>query len=110
MSTILNECEPAGPAETAPAGPLPPAKPRGAEQELFWQNRELTAFHRISEVMLSGGSEQSVFDTIARETSEVRRGFLPVPAGMNLAQGLVFLQQNENQSAQLMPISLVRGR
>ncbi len=44
-------------------------KTRGAEQELFWQNRELTAFHRISEVMLSGESEQSIFDTIARETS-----------------------------------------
>ncbi len=44
-------------------------KSRGAEQELFWQNRELTAFHRISEVMLSGESEQSIFDTIARETS-----------------------------------------
>jgi PAS domain S-box-containing protein len=44
-------------------------KARGAEQELFWQNRELTAFHRISEVMLSGESEQSIFDTIARETS-----------------------------------------
>ena len=44
-------------------------KSRVAEQELFWQNRELTAFHRISEVMLSGESEQSIFDTIARETS-----------------------------------------
>ena len=46
----------------------PPAAPR-PEQELFWQNRELTAFHRISEVMLSGKSEQSIFDTIAREAS-----------------------------------------
>jgi len=42
---------------------------RHTEQELFWQNRELTAFHRISEVMLSGESTQSIFDTIARETS-----------------------------------------
>jgi PAS domain S-box-containing protein len=50
--------------------PLPTALvPSRAEQELFWQNRELTAFHRISEVMLSGQSEQSIFDTIARETS-----------------------------------------
>ena len=32
------------------------SKSRRAEQELFWQNRELTAFHRISEVMLSGQS------------------------------------------------------
>jgi len=42
---------------------------RRAERELFWQNRELTAFHRISEVMLSDRSNQSIFDTIARETS-----------------------------------------
>ena len=42
---------------------------RRAERELFWQNRELTTFHRISEVMLSGQSTQSIFDTIARETS-----------------------------------------
>jgi PAS domain S-box-containing protein len=61
MSAILNEQPPV----FRPDSP----KPRGAEQELFWQNRELTAFHRISEVMLSGESEQSVFDTIARETS-----------------------------------------
>ncbi len=44
-------------------------KSRRVEQELFWQNRELTAFHRISEVMLSGQSTQFIFDTIARETS-----------------------------------------
>ncbi|HSY18746.1 MAG TPA: ATP-binding protein [Candidatus Acidoferrales bacterium] len=69
MSAILNESKPADAAETAPAPSRPAGKPRGAEQELFWQNRELTAFHRISEVMLSDGSEQSVFDTIARETS-----------------------------------------
>ncbi len=69
MSAILNESRPATVAETLPPLTPSPAKPRGAEQELFWQNRELTAFHRISEVMLSGESEQLVFDTIARETS-----------------------------------------
>ena len=69
MSAILNDCQPENPAGTKPPPPEGPGKRRGAEQELFWQNRELTAFHRISEVMLSGGSEQSVFDTIARETS-----------------------------------------
>jgi PAS domain S-box-containing protein len=69
MSAILNESGPAEPAGTMPALPPPAGKLRGAEQELFWQNRELTAFHRISEMMLSGESEQSVFDTIARETS-----------------------------------------
>lgn len=42
---------------------------RRAERELFWQNRELTAFHRISEVMLSDKSTQAIFDAIARETS-----------------------------------------
>jgi len=42
---------------------------RRAERELLWQNRELTAFHRISEVMLSDQSTQDIFDTIARETS-----------------------------------------
>ena len=61
MSAILNE----PPPTFLPDAP----KLLGTEQELFWQNRELTAFHRISEVMLSGESEQSVFDTIAREAS-----------------------------------------
>ena len=71
MSAILTEGDAA--LETRPDAQniFAPAagKPRGAEPELFWQNRELTAFHRISEVMLSGESEQSIFDTIARETS-----------------------------------------
>jgi PAS domain S-box-containing protein len=44
-----------------------------AEKELFWQNRELTAFHRISEVMLSSQDTQTIFDTIAREASEMAR-------------------------------------
>src|SRR5579871_3430730 len=66
MSAILNEHKPADPAETVPDLP---ANPPGVDGELSWQNRELTAFHRISEVMLGGGSEQSVFDTVARETS-----------------------------------------
>ena len=53
------------------AAPAPPAGGRELRpgQEFFWQNRELTAFHRISEVMLSGQSTQFIFDTIARETS-----------------------------------------
>jgi PAS domain S-box-containing protein len=44
---------------------------RRADQELYWQNRELTAFHRISEVMLSNQPTQFIFDTIARETSSM---------------------------------------
>ena len=33
--------------------------------------------------------------TFARETSEVRGGFVPVPAGMHLAQGLALLNQSQ---------------
>ena len=53
--------------EEMSAPPVQP--PLRTEQELFWQHRELTAFHRISEVMQSARSEQFIFDTIARETS-----------------------------------------
>ena len=43
-----------------------------------------------------------LFKTIAKETSEVRGGFAPVPAGMNLSQGLALLQ-NDSNTAQLVP-------
>lgn len=33
--------------------------------------------------------------SFARDTSEARGGFAPVPAGMNLAQGMALLQQIE---------------
>ena len=33
--------------------------------------------------------------TFARETSEMRGGFVPVPAGMHLAQGLALLNQSQ---------------
>ena len=46
-----------------------PAEPR--EAELLWRNRQLTAFQRISEVMLADEKEQTIFDTIAREASEM---------------------------------------
>jgi hypothetical protein len=36
--------------------------------------------------------------TYARETSEARGGFLPVPAGMNLAQGVALLERTQAQS------------
>jgi PAS domain S-box-containing protein len=42
-----------------------------AEHELFWQHRELKAFHRISEVMLSGQPDEAIFDIVAREASEM---------------------------------------
>jgi len=41
------------------------------EAELLWRNRQLTAFQRISEVMLTDVPEQTLFDTIAREASEM---------------------------------------
>jgi hypothetical protein len=36
--------------------------------------------------------------TFARETSEARGGFLPVPAGLNLAQGRLLLDQSGSQA------------
>jgi hypothetical protein len=42
--------------------------------------------------------------TFARETSEVRGGFVPVPAGMHLAQGLALLNQSQVQ-AEVQPRS-----
>ncbi len=44
-----------------------------------------------------------LFKTIARETSEKRGGFLPVPAGLNLAQGVSLLDQAQPDSALLAP-------
>jgi len=41
------------------------------EAELLWRNRQLTAFQRISEVMLAEEKEQTLFDTIAREAGEM---------------------------------------
>jgi PAS domain S-box-containing protein len=41
------------------------------EAELLWRNRQLTAFQRISEVMLAETREEALFDTIAREASEM---------------------------------------
>ncbi|HTR41861.1 MAG TPA: PAS domain S-box protein [Pseudomonadales bacterium] len=46
-------------------------KPRRIEQELSWQNRELAALHRVSEIMLSGQPEQEIFDTIAGEIAGI---------------------------------------
>jgi hypothetical protein len=46
-------------------------KSRRMERDLFWQNRELTALHRISEIMLSGQPEQEIFDAIAGEVAGI---------------------------------------
>ncbi len=46
--------------------------------------------------------------TFARETSEVRGGFVPVPAGMHVAQGLALLNQSQVE-AEVQPRSLSRS-
>ncbi|MGD0901520.1 MAG: hypothetical protein ABR924_01135 [Terracidiphilus sp.] len=43
--------------------------------------------------------------TFARETSEARGGFLPVPAGMNLAQGRLLLEEDQTQARNQAPAS-----
>jgi len=47
-----------------------------------------------------------LFKTIARETSEIRSGFSPVPAGISLGQGVSLLDQGESSSALISPVSL----
>jgi hypothetical protein len=51
-----------------------------------------------------------LFKTIAKETSEVRGGFVPVPAGMNLAQGLALLQSDSNTAMLTPAVYLKRTR
>jgi hypothetical protein len=53
------------------------------------------------EIHMSGRA--FLLKSIARETSEQRGGFAPVPAGMNLAQGLTLLDRSASTSAQVMP-------
>ncbi len=55
------------------------------------------------EIHISGHA--MLFNTIARQTSETRGGFAPVPAGINLAQGMHILQQADPRSA---PTTLAR--
>ena len=38
---------------------------------------------------------RALVKSFAKETSEVRGGFAPVPAGMNLTQGMALLQQTD---------------
>jgi len=51
-----------------------------------------------------------LFKTIARETSEIRSGFSPVPAGISLGQGVSLLYQGEMSSALISPVSLTFTR
>jgi hypothetical protein len=56
------------------------------------------------EVHMSGRA--MLFKTIARETSEVRGGFVPVPAGINFAQGVSLLSHVQVDSALVSPIQV----
>jgi len=58
------------------------------------------------EVHMSGRA--MLFKTIARETSQIRGGFIPVPAGMTLAQGLAFLDQSDARFPSVTPAALAR--
>lgn len=51
-----------------------------------------------------------LFKTIARETSELRGGFVAVPPGMNLAQGVSLLNQVESSGAVVLPANLALSR
>jgi hypothetical protein len=42
--------------------------------------------------------------SFAKETSEVRGGFVPVPAAMNLAQGMAVLNQSEPMNAEVKSV------
>ncbi|HEX4264108.1 MAG TPA: PAS domain S-box protein [Verrucomicrobiae bacterium] len=55
----------------SPPAAAGPESAEAREAELLWRNRQLTAFQRISEVMLVDKEEQTIFDTIAREASEM---------------------------------------
>jgi hypothetical protein len=56
------------------------------------------------EVHMSGRA--MLFKTIARETSEVRGGFAPVPPALNLAQGMALLAPAETQAAVQTPAQI----
>jgi len=51
-----------------------------------------------------------LFKTIVHETSELRRGFVAVPPGMNLAQGVLLLNETELSSAAVSPASFAVSR
>ena len=60
------------------------------------------------EVHMSGRA--MIFKTIAREMSETRGGFVPVPAGMNLTQGMALLEQTETRAAVMTPTAFATSR
>jgi hypothetical protein len=60
------------------------------------------------EIHMSGRA--MLFKTIARETSEARGGFVPVLAGMNLAQGMTLLEESETRAAIMTPAAFATSR
>ena len=60
-----------GPAAGVTITALDITASRQSERELRWRNRQLTALQKISDITLSGESEQHIFDTIAREAAEI---------------------------------------
>ena len=60
------------------------------------------------EIHMSGRA--MLFKTIARETSEARGGFVPVPAGMNLTQGMTLLEETETRAAIVTPAAFATSR
>jgi hypothetical protein len=60
------------------------------------------------EIHMSGRA--MLFKTIARETSEARGGFVPVPAGMNLTQGMRLLEETETRAAIVTPAAFATSR
>jgi hypothetical protein len=51
-----------------------------------------------------------LFKSIARETNEKRGGFVPVPAGLNLAQGMALLDQPQALGTMVTPASFRKIR
>jgi hypothetical protein len=60
------------------------------------------------EVHMSGRA--LLFKSIARETNEKRGGFVPVPAGLNLAQGMALLDQPQALGTMVTPASFRKIR
>jgi len=60
------------------------------------------------EVHMSGRA--MLFKTIARETSELRGGFVQVPGGINLAQGLILLSQSGAGNPSVSPAAFAASR
>ena len=74
----------------------------------FWLQRTQvsTTDWKIERLEVHMSGRAMLFKTIARETSEVRGGFAPVPAAMSVAQGVSLLDQPQPGNAVVSPVSL----